>query len=144
MLEYKDKMNRLNDILKQNDLSLIDEFEDELMQLIKKVETSNFFIDINSMLIRNTYYLIVMIYGEKASIKDFKTLINNSNNEGVKTLKDFLNKKVTNSDIQKENERIVNWFLNDYYADSKGVKKFYEYSIETRYFIDKINLCLRF
>ena len=141
MKDLKEVVNRLNAILKKNNLTLIDEFEAEFINLEYEKESSTMIIYGNRQLIRKAYHLIVMMYGENATLFDFKTLINDHNDNGRKMIMEFSRKRFKDFKLQRVNEEIFTWFLNDYYSGLWGRgsgTQTYTYCLPTRYLIDKM------
>lgn len=141
MIEYKDTITKLNEILKKNDLSLVDEFSNEYKTLIKNFVDTQYFIDINENAIKYSYRLIVMHYGEKATLSHFSILLNNYNNKGEEIVKDFYELNKNNTNIEQKSSEISTWFLNDYYTGLKGQRgatKYYEHCYIVRFLSDFI------
>lgn len=82
--EFIKSINKINNILKSNNLALINEFENEFIKLENKKETSSMIILGNRELIRKSFFLLVILYGENANLEKFKILINDSNNNEKK------------------------------------------------------------
>lgn len=93
-------------------------------------DSPQFFKDMTDGLIRKSVKLLKRCYGDDATLIDLNTLLWNTNNEGTAIVKDFKqNHSDPNPTIQKENDELIYWFLNDYYAGiggGKGAPKTYE------------------
>lgn len=115
----KDIIINLNFILEKNDLSLANDFEHEFYKLIKlsnnKKEISRY-KKFGKKLVKNAYYLIISLYGEKATISDFKTLITNENN-GKEMIVAFKNKNLKDVLTKEDKNDISVYLLNDYYNE---------------------------
>lgn len=141
MIEFKEIIIKLNEILKKNDLSLVDEFVSEYKKLVTNFSDVQFFINMNEKLINHTYRLIIMLYGEKATLSHFSILINNYNNKGEKMIREFCELSINNTNIEKEISEISCWLLNDYYSGlnrQRGSTKTYEHCYIARFLSDFI------
>lgn len=132
-------IEKINYIFKCNNISLIDEFEEEFIKLENEKETSSMIILGNRELIRNSFVVLVMLYGERASLKDFKILINNTNGNAKKMILEFSKININNKDIQFLLENIYEYFMNDYYGGTlRKNSDTYKYCLPTRYLLDKM------
>lgn len=133
-MEFKDTIIKLNEILKKNNLSLVDEFVTEYTKLLEITPKPQFFIDMNKNLIRRSYKVIVMLYGKKATFEHFETLINNYEDKGKLMIEECREK---NLDLEDE----IGWFLNDYYSSFYcriGATKTYQHCTDSRNLIEYI------
>lgn len=93
-------------------------------------DAPQFFKDQTDGLIRKSVKLLKRCYGDDATLIDLNTLLWNTNNEGTSIVKDFkTNHSSPDPSVQKENDELIYWFLNDYYAGiggGKGAPKTYE------------------
>lgn len=136
MMDFKDTIIKLNDILKKNDLLLVDEFVSEYGKLVSSFGVAQFFIDMNSNLVNHCYRLIIMLYKEKATFSHLVFLMNNYNNKGNKMVEELRKLSENNSELKEEIEEIVYWFLNDYYTGATGMRgstKTYEHCYIARF-----------
>lgn len=141
MIELKEIVSKLNNILSKNDLTLIDEFENEFVKIANEFNDKRMILYGNGQLIRKSYYLIISIYGKNSTLEHFRTLINDTNGKGRKMVMEFSRIKNSDFKLQKENEEIICWILNDYYGGLSGYRsstKSYQYCYPTRYLIDKM------
>jgi hypothetical protein len=100
------------------------------------------------ILIRNAVKLLKKLYGDEATLLDLNTLIWNVADKGRKEYVMALKRKLTMPDgspiptyILKENDELIDWFLNDYYAGiggAKGAPKTYENTTDVRTQISKL------
>lgn len=126
-MEFKDTKIKLNEILKKNDLTLVNDFVDEFAKLLE--DKPQFFIDMNNGLIRRSYNVVVSLYGEKATLEHFKILISDKGREMIEEC------VVKNLKLEDE----ISWFLHDYFPgfeDKKGTTKTCEHCVYSRNLID--------
>lgn len=97
--------------------------------------SSDFFKDQNETLIRNSLKVLKRLYGNKATFIDFYRLITNSNGIGRKMITAFSRINAENEAIQRENEDIASYFLNDYFNEKS---KTYEHCSDVRAKVSKI------
>ena len=135
MVKLKDTVKRLNEILSKNDLSLIDEFEEEFIKLEYKGETSSIVIFKNRELVRNAYFLITMAYGEKATLREFDDLINYNCSKDIFTLHQKI--KYKNRKLVKQIEYVTVYFMNNYYSKALP-NNTYKECMQTRYWVNKM------
>lgn len=141
MIDFKETIINLNEILKKNDISLVNEFTTEYKKLIVNFSNVQFFININENLIKHAYKLIIMLYGEKATLSHFSILLNNYNNKGEKMIKNFSELIINNPDIEKEASETYGWLISNYYSGLKGEigsTKTYEHCYISRFISDFI------
>ena len=94
-------------------------------------ESSQYFQDMNEVLLRNAMKVIKRLYGNDATLIHLETLIHNTGGEGEKMVKEFMKIPAKNETIVKENRDIAIWFLQDYFTGAKGSKtatKTYEHT----------------
>lgn len=94
-------------------------------------ESSQYFQDMNEVLLRNAMKVIKRLYGNDATLLHLETLIHNTGGEGEKMIKEFMKIPAKNETIVKENRDIAIWFLQDYFTGAKGSKtatKTYEHT----------------
>lgn len=104
-------------------------------------DSPQFFKDMTDNLIRKGVKLLKRLYGDDATLIDLNTLVWDTNGEGRKMVMSFGRIKSPNPDIQKENEELVAWFLNDYYSGmggGRGGTKTYEHCSGVRTQISKL------
>lgn len=141
--EFIKSINKINNILKSNNLALINEFENEFIKLENKKETSSIIIFSNRELIRKSFICLVLLYGEKANIKNLYTLINNTYDEGKEMISTLFKTRTDNDDMKLLINNVCLYFKYDYYASTKTKKSdTYKYCLPTRYLIDKIILTI--
>lgn len=139
----QDVVNNLNFILEKNDLSLVNDFEEEffkLIQLSTETEISLYKI-FGQRLIKDSYYLILALYGEKANICHFKTLLSNENDKGREMVIEFRNKDLSHILTKRDKDDITFYILMDYYSgmsNYKTITKTYENTTLIRHLIDEI------
>lgn len=125
----------LNDILKRNDLTLINSFEDKFIKLESSLETSNSIIYLNRELIRNAYVATILLYNEDSDIRKFRELLHKE--IGCIEITHLSKKKFKESTLNKKVDEVVYYFLNEYYNSCKlGVNK--EIYIPTIYLVNKM------
>ena len=90
-------IEKINKIFQSNDISLVDEFEEEFIKLENEKETSSMIILDNRELIRKSFFALFILYGEKANLEDLKILINNTNGNGKKMIFELF-KIITDND----------------------------------------------
>lgn len=104
-------------------------------------DAPQFFKDMCENLIRKSTKLLKRLYHDDATIIDLNTLVWDTGGQGRKMVMEFSRTKHPNPDIQKENEEIYQWFLNDYYSGASGGKggtKTYEHCSGVRSQISKL------
>ena len=104
-------------------------------------DSPQFFKDMSENLIRRCVKLLKRLYGNDATLLDLNTLVWDTNQKGRKMVMEFSRQKVANPDVQKENEEIISWILNDYYSGlsgQKGSTKTYEHCSGVRSQISKL------
>lgn len=139
----KDVINNLNFILEKNDLSLVNDFESEFFKLIQlSTENEVYLYKIfGQRLIKDSYYLIISLYGEKANISHFKTLITNEDDKGRDMVMKFREKDLSHLLTKRDKDDIAFYLLIDYYSgmtDYKSVTKTYEKTKLIRNIINEI------
>lgn len=104
-------------------------------------DSPQFFKDMTDGLVRRSVKLLKRLYSDDATLIDLNTLVWDTNGEGRKMIMTFSRKKNPNPLIQKENDELYTWFLNDYYAGlggAKGAPKTYENCSGVRTQISKL------
>lgn len=104
-------------------------------------DSPQFFKDMSDGLIRKCVKLLKRLYGDDATLIDLNTLVWDTNQKGRKMVMEFSRMKAESPDIQKENEEIISWILNDYYSslnNQKGGTKTYEHCSGVRTQISKL------
>lgn len=111
-------------------------------------DSPQFFKDMTDGLVRRGVKLLKRLYGDEATLLDLNTLLWNVNDRGRKEYVMALKRKATMPDgspippdIQIENDELVDWFLNDYYAGiggAKGAPKTYENTSGVRTQVTKL------
>lgn len=104
-------------------------------------DAPQFFKDMTDGLIRRGVKLLKRLYDNDATLIDLNTLVWDANGEGRKIVTSFSRIKNPNPDVQKENEELVSWFLNDYYSGMSGARggtKTYEHCSGVRSQISKL------
>lgn len=94
-------------------------------------DSSQYFQDMNEVLLRNAMKVIKRLYGNDANLLHLETLIHNTGGEGEKMVKEFMKIPAENETIVKENRDIAIWFLQDYFTGAKGSRtatKTYEHT----------------
>lgn len=103
--------------------------------LMVSPDPSQYFKDMNELLLRNSLKVLKRLMGDKATFIDLERLIQNSGGEGKKMVIQFAKMKSTNKDIVKENQNLANWFLCDYFSEKS---KIYEHCSGLRAIISKL------
>lgn len=88
--------------------------------LMLNPDSPQFFKDMSDGLIRRCIKVLKRLYGNDATLLDLNTLVWDTNGKGRKMVMEFSRQKVGNPDVQKENEEIIAWMLNDYYKGLSG------------------------
>lgn len=111
-------------------------------------DSPQFFKDQTDGLVRRGVKLLKRLYGDEATLLDLNTLLWNVNDRGRKEYVMALKRKATMPDgspippdIQIENDELIDWFLNDYYAGiggAKGAPKTYENTSGVRTQVTKL------
>lgn len=111
-------------------------------------DAPQFFKDMTDGLVRRSVKLLKRLHGDEATLLDLNTLVWNVNDKGRKDYVMPLKRKSTMPDgspippdIQIENDELIDWFLNDYYAGiggAKGAPKTYENTSGVRTQITKL------
>ena len=111
-------------------------------------DSPQFFKDMTDGLVRRAVKLLKRLYGDQATLLDLNTLVWNVGDRGRKEYVMPLKRKATMPDgspippdIQIENDELIDWFLNDYYAGiggAKGAPKTYENTSGVRTQITKL------
>lgn len=104
-------------------------------------DAPQFFKDMTDGLIRRSVKLLKRLYGDDATLVDLNTIVWDANGEGRKMVMEFSRKRNPNPLLQKENDELYTWFLNDYYAGlggAKGAPKTYENCSGVRTQISKL------
>ena len=99
-------------------------------------DSPQYFKDMTDGLVRKAVKLVKRLHGDNATLLDLNTIVWNVGDAGRKNYVMQLKRKSTMPDgspippdIQKENDELIDWFLNDYYAGiggAKGAPKTYE------------------
>ena len=124
----------LDNILKQGDIRLVDEFEEEFMKLEYKKETTVMIIYGNRDVIRKVFQLVVLTKGSDATLYDIQNCLHNTNGLGRK-LAIMASKKKGSEQENEKRERLAYYFLEEFFKYNNGD---FEYSRPLRYIIDKI------
>lgn len=104
-------------------------------------DSPQFFKDMSEGLIRRAVKLLKRLYDDDATLLDLNTLVLNTEGKGQQMVMEFSKIRVSNPDMQRENEEIKSWFLNDYYSgisSQKGGTKTYEHCSGVRSQISKL------
>ncbi len=111
-------------------------------------DSPQFFKDQTDGLVRRGVKLLKRLHGDEATLLDLNTLLWNVNDRGRKEYVMALKRKATMPDgspippdIQIENDELIDWFLNDYYAGiggAKGAPKTYENTSGVRTQVTKL------
>lgn len=111
-------------------------------------DSPQFFKDMTDGLVRRSVKLLKRLHGDEATLLDLNTLVWNVGDRGRKEYVMPLKRKATMPDgspippdIQIENDELIDWFLNDYYAGiggAKGAPKTYENTSGVRTQITKL------
>lgn len=111
-------------------------------------DSPQFFKDMTDGLVRRGVKLLKRLHGDEATLLDLNTLLWNVNDRGRKEYVMALKRKATMPDgspippdIQIENDELIDWFLNDYYAGiggAKGAPKTYENTSGVRTQVTKL------
>lgn len=111
-------------------------------------DSPQFFKDMTDGLVRRAVKLLKRLHGDQATLLDLNTLVWNVGDRGRKEYVMPLKRKATMPDgspippdIQIENDELIDWFLNDYYAGiggAKGAPKTYENTSGVRTQITKL------
>jgi len=111
-------------------------------------DSPQYFKDMTDGLVRRSVKLLKRLLGDDATLLDLNTLVWNVNDEGrknyvmkMKTLKTMPDGSEIRPDIRRENDELIDWFLNDYYAGiggAKGAPKTYENTSGVRTQISKL------
>lgn len=104
-------------------------------------DSPQFFKDMSENLIRKSTKLLKRLYKDDATLLDLNTLVWDTGGKGRKMVMEFSKLSDPHPDIQKENEEIYQWFLDDYYTGAKGEKgatKTYEHCSGVRTQISKL------
>lgn len=105
--------------------------------------SSTFFQNMSENLIRNSIKVLKRLYGNDATMLDLYTLVHNNEAKGKKIIQEFSKLQVVTTELQKENDDIVAWFLSDYFTgsnpgDNRGATKTYEHCSGMRSQIAKL------
>ena len=104
-------------------------------------DSPQFFKDMVDGLLSRGTKLLKRLYGNEATLIDLSTLIWNTNGQGIQMVKEFGRLRNPIPDIQKENEDIFSYFINDYFSSiggAKGGTKTYEHCSSVRSQISKL------
>ena len=111
-------------------------------------DSPQYFKDMTDGLVRKSVKLLKRLHGDDATLLDLNTIVWNVGDAGRKNYVMQLKRKSTMPDgrpippdIQKENDELIDWFLNDYYAGiggAKGAPKTYENTSGVRTQITKL------
>lgn len=111
-------------------------------------DSPQYFKDMTDGLVRRSVKLLKRLLGDKATLLDLNTLVWNVGDEGRKKYVMPLRKiskmpdgSEIRPDIRSENDELIDWFLNDYYAGiggAKGAPKTYENTSGVRTQISKL------
>lgn len=111
-------------------------------------DSPQYFKDMTDGLVRRSVKLLKRLLGDEATLLDLNTLVWNVGDEGRKKYVMELRKMKTmpdgreiRPDIRRENDELIDWFLNDYYAGiggAKGAPKTYENTSGVRTQISKL------
>ena len=104
-------------------------------------DSPQFFKDMSENLIRRSIKLLKRLYGDDATLLDLNTIVWDTNGNGKRMLMEFSRQTSSNPEIQKENEEIFSWFMNDYYTGTtgdRGATKTYEHCSGVRSQISKL------
>jgi len=84
--------------------------------------SSTYFRGNNETLLRNSLKAVKRIYGDKATLNDVVNVMNNVNGKGYEMINRLSTRPFSDRFITDDNEKICNFFLNDYYPGMKGMK----------------------
>lgn len=111
-------------------------------------DSPQYFKDMTDGLVRRSVKLLKRLLGDEATLLDLNTLVWNVGDEGRKNYVMPLRKmsrmpdgRPIRPDIKSENDELIDWFLNDYYAGiggAKGAPKTYENTSGVRTQISKL------
>lgn len=111
-------------------------------------DSPQYFKDMTDGLVRRAVKLLKRLLGDEATLLDLNTIVWNVGDEGRKNYVMALRRKSTmpdgspiRPDIKRENDELIDWFLNDYYAGiggAKGAPKTYENTSGVRTQISKL------
>lgn len=104
-------------------------------------DSSQYFQDMNEVLLRNAMKVIKRLYGNDATLLHLETLTHNTGGEGERMVKEFMKLPASNETMVKENRDIALWFMQDYFTGAKGSKtatKTYEHTSGVRNQIMKL------
>ena len=111
-------------------------------------DSPQYFKDMTDGLVRRGVKLLKRLKGDEATLLDLNTLVWNVNDEGRKNYVMPLRKlakmpdgRPIRPDIKRENDELIDWFLNDYYAGiggTKGAPQTYNNAVSLRSNISKI------
>lgn len=111
-------------------------------------DSPQYFKDMTDGLVRRAVKLLKRLLGDEATLLDLNTLVWNVGDEGRKNyvmplrkLDKMPNGRPIRPDIKRENDELIDWFLNDYYAGiggAKGAPKTYENTSGVRTQISKL------
>lgn len=98
-------------------------------------ESSQYFQTLGNNLVRNSMKVIKRLKGNDATLLDLETVMNNTNQNGRKMVNAFAKLETKNESEAKDNQSVVNYFNNEYYAGMEGnqaTQKIYENSSSVR------------
>ena len=129
-------------------------FEDDVIENMcstfnmLNADSPQYFKDMTDGLVRRAVKLLKRLLGDEATLLDLNTIVWNVGDEGRKNYVMALRRKSTmpdgspiRPDIKRENDELIDWFLNDYYAGiggAKGAPKTYENTSGVRTQISKL------
>lgn len=111
-------------------------------------DSPQYFKDMTDGLVRRAVKLLKRLLGDEATLLDLNTVVWNVSDEGrkkyimpLKKLSTMPDGSEIRPDIKRENDELIDWFLNDYYAGiggAKGAPKTYENTSGVRTQISKL------
>lgn len=111
-------------------------------------DSPQYFKDMTDGLVRRSVKLLKRLLGDEATLLDLNTIVWNVSDEGrkkyimpLKKMEKMPNGNPIRPDIKRENDELIDWFLNDYYAGiggAKGAPKTYENTSGVRTQISKL------
>lgn len=111
-------------------------------------DSPQYFKDMTDGLVRRAVKLLKRLLGDQATLLDLNTLVWNVGDEGrknyvmpLKKLTRMPDGRPIRPDIKRENDELIDWFFNDYYAGiggAKGAPKTYENTSGVRTQISKL------
>lgn len=98
--------------------------------------SSQYFLDMADTFLRNALKVVKRVKGDKATMNDLSILAHNSQSMGKEMVNELSRMDAKTTEIKKENDEVVSWFLTEYYNEKS---KTYEHCSGVRNQIFKIN-----